>query len=232
MDIQEVLIQEKELERKKKELDEEIQHNKDMLNSFYLFCHKKLLQTSFYDIFLESHNKKISELFSLREGNLPYTYMGEGDFKDIVFKTDGRKLKLLYHYTWNFGVYIFLDEIPLELFEEGNETELSNHANETVLRHKKKIEEKKRTKLLKEQEDLNKRLKEIMDENEIYIKNMREWIPKIIGMRRNKAIDAVNDDGFNCAIYKEDGKVFNEIGSCGTKCIYLEIENKIIIGAY
>lgn len=64
-----------------------------------------------------------------------------------------------------------------------------------------------------------------------YIKNMKSWIPKVIGLKDNKAIDLINDDGFNCCVYKEDGKIYNEIGSLEST-IYLEIENRIVIAAY
>lgn len=161
MNIVDILTKGKELEKEKEKLEKEIEKNEILLNSFYKNCHNLLLQTTFYDIHVEVHNKPLNKMFNLRENYIPYSYQGEGDFKDVVFSTDGRKLKLLYHYTWDFGKYVYLDTIPLELFEKGREEDLAKHADKTVQRHKDKIENKKKAYLLKQKKDLDKKLQEL-----------------------------------------------------------------------
>jgi hypothetical protein len=41
-------------------------------------------------------------------------------------------------------------------------------------------------------------------------------------------MEMIEEDGFNSCTFLENGKLFNQLDSCGEDYIYLEIENNII----
>lgn len=55
---------------------------------------------------------------------------------------------------------------------------------------------------------------------------------KAIGQTKDDAIEMIGDDGHNCCIMKENGKLMHDIGSLGMSYVYLEVNNGIVIDAH
>ncbi len=60
---------------------------------------------------------------------------------------------------------------------------------------------------------------------------MKQLSKQVIGMTKSKALNLINNQGFNACTVSEDGKLYNKVGSAGNDYIYLTIVKRIITNA-
>ncbi len=50
---------------------------------------------------------------------------------------------------------------------------------------------------------------------------MKQLSKQVIGMTKSKALNLINNQGFNACTVSEDGKLYNKVGSAGNVIIFI-----------
>ncbi len=139
------------LEKRKKDVENEILAVKNRIKDIYLKYHNVLIQAGFYSNYMHfNSNKTLAEKFYISKYNLPYSDHGEGDYIRIKFKLSGLSLNLIYQCSYEPNNEQSLIRIPLNLLLDDNpdlKTFLDNHNSEALETHNKLIAETKQKKI-------------------------------------------------------------------------------------